>query len=453
MDSVVTGVTGAVCQCQLMISLISFSFSSVLVRVDRVAEQFRNLKIRPKIVMVLGSGMHIIPSIRQNSHGKVYKDLLEHQDLWFKKFLICELWKLEMCGRGSISLCAFSSHPVLPGTWNRKVCLEDFFIAFTFSCLEEKDFKYDGTLYTGINWSGALGDKSLCGSLFQLVRKLLSKKLLLLAVFLQNFPQCICQALHQKISVLVTHQLQYLRAANQILILKDFSEDQKMELVFTPGMEQYKKTEFLRSGIDFASLLKKDEEVVEQLSVPGTPNLKSARNRTFSESSVLSQDSSIHSQKDGAMEQPPGENALAAVPEESRHEGKINFKVYRKYFTAGANYFVIFILFLLNILAQVAYVLQDWWLSYWANHQEKLNLTTNGNNETNKPDYLDLNFYLGIYAGLTVATILFGIIRSLLVFQVLVNSGQNLHNKMFQSILKAPVLFFDRNPIGKLIEN
>lgn len=54
-------------------------------------------------------------------------------------------------------------------------------------------------------------------------------------------------------------------------------------------------------------------------------------------------------------------------------------------------------------------------------------------------------------SGLTVATILFGIIRSLLVFQVLVNSSQNLHNKMFQSILKAPVLFFDRNPIGKFI--
>lgn len=48
-----------------------------------------------------------------------------------------------------------------------------------------------------------------------------------------------------------------------------------------------------------------------------------------------------------------------------------------------------------------------------------------------------------------MATILFGIVRSLLVFQVLVNSGQTLHNKMFQSILKAPVLFFDRNPIGK----
>ncbi|KAM9388323.1 ATP-binding cassette sub-family C member 4 [Phaethornis superciliosus] len=207
------------------------------------------------------------------------------------------------------------------------------------------------------------------------------------------FEKCICQALQQKISVLVTHQLQYLRAANQILILKDG----KMV-----GKGTY--SEFLKSGIDFASLLKKDEEMEQLSSAPGTPNLKSARNRTFSESSVWSQDSSAHSQKDGAVEKPP-----------------------------------------------VAYVLQDWWLSYWANHQEKLNVTTNGNNGANETEHLDLNFYLGIYAGLTVATILFGIIRSLLMFQVLVNSGQTLHNKMFQSILKAPVLFFDRNPIGRIL--
>uniref|UniRef100_A0A8U7M3P9 Multidrug resistance-associated protein 4 n=1 Tax=Corvus moneduloides TaxID=1196302 RepID=A0A8U7M3P9_CORMO len=233
------------------------------------------------------------------------------------------------------------------------------------------------------------------------------------------FEKCICQALHQKISVLVTHQLQYLRAANQILILKDG----KMV-----GKGTY--AEFLRSGIDFASLLKKDEEVVEQLSVPGTPNQKSARNRTFSESSVLSQDSSIHSQKDGAVEQPP--------VSESRHEGKINFKVYRKYFSAGANYFVIFILLVFNILAQVSFDDNNWPVV----------------SAFSIRIFLEALFMVSFFffvSGLTVATISFGIIRSLLVFQVLVNSGQNLHNKMFQSILKAPVLFFDRNPIGRIL--
>lgn len=39
------------------------------------------------------------------------------------------------------------------------------------------------------------------------------------------FCRCICQALRKKVSVLVTHQLQYLQAASQILILKEVGGD------------------------------------------------------------------------------------------------------------------------------------------------------------------------------------------------------------------------------------
>uniref|UniRef100_A0A452VN02 Multidrug resistance-associated protein 4 n=1 Tax=Ursus maritimus TaxID=29073 RepID=A0A452VN02_URSMA len=179
------------------------------------------------------------------------------------------------------------------------------------------------------------------------------------------FELCICQTLHEKITILVTHQLQYLKAASQILILKD------------------------------------------------------------------------------------NENTQVALSEESRSEGKVGFKAYKNYLTAGAHCLVIVFLILLNIVAQVAYVLQDWWLSYWANEQSALNVTVNG--KENVTEKLDLAWYLGIYSGLTVATVLFGIARSLLVFYVLVHSSQTLHNKMFESILRAPVLFFDRNPVGRIL--
>uniref|UniRef100_A0A5F9DCU3 Multidrug resistance-associated protein 4 n=1 Tax=Oryctolagus cuniculus TaxID=9986 RepID=A0A5F9DCU3_RABIT len=249
------------------------------------------------------------------------------------------------------------------------------------------------------------------------------------------FQQCICQTLHEKITILVTHQLQYLKAASHILILKDGEMVQKGTY-----------TEFLKSGVDFGSLLKKENEEAEPSPVPGTPTL---RNRTFSESSVWSQQSSRPSLKEGAPEGQEPETTQAALTEESRSEGKIGFKAYRNYFTAGAHWFIIVVLFVLNMAAQVAYVLQDWWLSYWANKQSALNVTVGGRG--NVTAELDLTWYLGIYSGLTVATVLFGIARSLLVFYVLVNSSQTLHNKMFESILKAPVLFFDRNPIGRIL--
>nr|XP_011732134.1 multidrug resistance-associated protein 4 isoform X5 [Macaca nemestrina] len=249
------------------------------------------------------------------------------------------------------------------------------------------------------------------------------------------FELCICQTLHEKITILVTHQLQYLKAASQILILKDGKMVQKGTY-----------TEFLKSGIDFGSLLKKDNEESEQLPVPGTPTL---RNRTFSESSVWSQQSSRPSLKDGAVETQDTENVTVTLSDENRSEGKVGFQAYKNYFRAGAHWIVIIFLILLNTAAQVAYVLQDWWLSYWANQQSTLNVTVNGGGNVTKK--LDLNWYLGIYSGLTAATVLFGIARSLLVFYVLVNSSQTLHNKMFESILKAPVLFFDRNPIGRIL--
>uniref|UniRef100_G1LUQ0 ATP binding cassette subfamily C member 4 (PEL blood group) n=1 Tax=Ailuropoda melanoleuca TaxID=9646 RepID=G1LUQ0_AILME len=249
------------------------------------------------------------------------------------------------------------------------------------------------------------------------------------------FELCICQTLHEKITILVTHQLQYLKAASQILILKDGRMVQKGTY-----------TEFLKSGVDFGSLLKRENEEADQSPAPGS---SAVRTRSFSASSVWSQQSSPPSLKDGAPEAPANENPQVALSEESRSEGKVGFKAYKNYLTAGAHCLAVVFLILLNILAQVAYVLQDWWLSYWANEQSALNVTVNG--KENVTEKLDLAWYLGIYSGLTVATVLFGVARSLLVFYVLVHSSQTLHNRMFESILRAPVLFFDRNPVGRIL--
>ena len=57
--------------------------------------------------------------------------------------------------------------------------------------------------------------------------------------------------------------------------------------------------ELLKSGVDFASLLKKENEEAEPSPVPGSPTL---RNRTFSESSVWSQQSSRPSLKEATPE-------------------------------------------------------------------------------------------------------------------------------------------------------
>lgn len=70
-------------------------------------------------------------------------------------------------------------------------------------------------------------------------------------------------------------------------------------------------TEFLKSGVDFGSLLKKDNDEVEQASISGSPKL---RHRTFSESSIWSQQSSRASLKDGAPESQPVSSSSRSMP-------------------------------------------------------------------------------------------------------------------------------------------
>uniref|UniRef100_A0A8C7TMN9 Cystic fibrosis transmembrane conductance regulator n=1 Tax=Oncorhynchus mykiss TaxID=8022 RepID=A0A8C7TMN9_ONCMY len=247
------------------------------------------------------------------------------------------------------------------------------------------------------------------------------------------FEQCICGILKNKPRILVTHQLQYLQAANQILVLKEGHM-----------VARGTYSELQRSGVDFTSLLKREEEGPQ---APGVETeCRSPCSRTLSQNSEVSHTSSIRSVKDGTEQ-------LPTVVEESRSEGTIGVGLYVKYLKAGANILVLIGVVLLQFLAQAAYILQDWWLAYWAGEQEKLNVngTVTIQNGVNVTEQLNLDFYLGIYAGLTGATLIFGFARSLVMFNVLVKAAQSLHNRMFNSILRTPVRFFDVNPIGRVL--
>uniref|UniRef100_A0A8C7D982 Cystic fibrosis transmembrane conductance regulator n=1 Tax=Oncorhynchus kisutch TaxID=8019 RepID=A0A8C7D982_ONCKI len=254
------------------------------------------------------------------------------------------------------------------------------------------------------------------------------------------FEQCICGILKNKPRILVTHQLQYLQAANQILVLKEGHM-----------VARGTYSELQRSGVDFTSLLKREEEGPQ---APGAETeSRSPRSRTLSQNSVVSHTSSIRSVKDGTEQSLPDTANSIILVEESRSEGTIGVGLYVKYLKAGANILVLIGVVLLQFLAQAAYILQDWWLAYWAGEQEKLNVngTVTVQNGVNVTEELSLDLYLGIYAGLTGATLIFGFARSLLMFNVLVKAAQSLHNRMFNSILRTPVRFFDINPIGRVL--
>ncbi|XP_072253083.1 ATP-binding cassette sub-family C member 4-like [Leuresthes tenuis] len=249
------------------------------------------------------------------------------------------------------------------------------------------------------------------------------------------FEECICGLLKKKPRILVTHQLQYLKAADQIVVLKE-------------GQMVARGTysELQGSGLDFTSLLKEDqdEELQDTTPLPGT--VSCFPHALSDNSSMSSLSSSQYSLIEGA-------ESLAVVvqptEEESRLEGNVGLRMYAKYFLAGANILVLVVLILLNALAHITFVLQDWWLACWASEQKHISVTEHLNGSF--AQQLDLDLYLGVYAGLTATSVVFGFLRSLVFFNVLVNSAQTLHNNMFNAILRTSMHFFDINPIGRIL--
>lgn len=56
-----------------------------------------------------------------------------------------------------------------------------------------------------------------------------------------------------------------------------------------------------------------------------------------------------------------------------------------------------------------------------------------------------------IYGSLVVGALLLSIMRAALYYNALLNSNVHLHEDMLSAVLKAPVFFFDTNPLGRIL--
>ena len=54
-----------------------------------------------------------------------------------------------------------------------------------------------------------------------------------------------------------------------------------------------------------------------------------------------------------------------------------------------------------------------------------------------------------VYIGLVGGVFLFCFVRNVFLGFLCTYAGQNLHNRMFQKVLRAPVRFFEVNPVGE----
>lgn len=151
------------------------------------------------------------------------------------------------------------------------------------------------------------------------------------------FEKCITGYLREKTVILITHQLQYLKDVDHIIILNNGS-------IQAEGTYNDLKA----SGLDFAKLLEENQPAPDTEEEIQTKVMHQRQNSIQSASSL--EDKTIEGPKE---------------VEETKSSGSVSAGVYKAYFGAGGHCCVVFIIANLFIWAQVAASAGDYFITYW----------------------------------------------------------------------------------------
>ncbi|POO04133.1 ATP-binding cassette containing protein [Trema orientale] len=237
----------------------------------------------------------------------------------------------------------------------------------------------------------------------------------------QVFDKCIRGELRGKTRVLVTNQLHFLSQVDRIILVHD-------------GMVKEEGTfeELSNNGVLFQKLMEnagKMEEYVEEKEDNETTDQNASSKPVAN--GVLND---VKSANDTGK--PKGGKSVL-IKQEERETGVVSLRVLSRYKDALGGLWVVSILFSCYILTEVLRISSSTWLSHW---------TDQGISENYDPGFYNL-----IYALLSFGQVLVTLANSFWLIISSLYAARRLHEAMLNSMLRAPMVFFHTNPLGRII--
>ncbi|CAO3650117.1 unnamed protein product [Cunninghamella blakesleeana] len=152
--------------------------------------------------------------------------------------------------------------------------------------------------------------------------------------------------------------------------------------------------------------------------------------------------------KDGIDER---KSPKVLVEKEKRETGSVKLKFYYIYFKMIGNplYWIFTIIIIIG--SRGIDVTESWWIKQWAQSYDTkiINHTSSMMNVSSKESKLD--YYLGIYVVISICNILFSATFVGMIYFGTLQGSLKLYAELLQSILRAPLRFFDTTPIGRIL--
>ncbi|KAG1715018.1 Multidrug resistance-associated protein 4 [Nymphon striatum] len=242
------------------------------------------------------------------------------------------------------------------------------------------------------------------------------------------YSRCIQSFLANKITILVTHRVNYLRHAPRILLLR--KNDEPLYGTYEDLIEKHPQfSSFYTHFLEQDEISKKKVSKIELTEV----KLKDKGSEDLYKLDKI-------------------ENATSE---------SVSLGVYKDFFRAAGNPFLIlFTSLLLNIIYSLIVVGFDYWIKLWTEAEDQKKSFINNGNLIGSTDHdgFSLNSLLQnrwnsllVLLVISVLLVLFSIPTVMFDISFCIRAARNLHDRMFGKLLHAPIKFFNCNPIGKCL--
>ncbi|KAF9666515.1 hypothetical protein SADUNF_Sadunf16G0237100 [Salix dunnii] len=243
------------------------------------------------------------------------------------------------------------------------------------------------------------------------------------------FKEALLGILNSKTVIYVTHQVEFLPAADLILVMKDGRITQAG-----------KYDDILNSGSDFMELVgahKAALSAFDSKQVESASANESAGKENGS-GDRISQNEGNKDSQNGKEDEVAGPKAQL-IQEEEREKGSVGFPIYWKYITAAYGGALVPLILLAQILFQILQIGSNYWMA-WATPVSK----------DMKPAVSGYTL-ITVYVCLAIGSSFCILARATLLVTAGYKTATLLFNKMHLCIFRAPMSFFDATPSGRIL--